>query len=203
MMKPNPFRLVGREDYWRDPKIWAEAACAALNAENLEEPIRLAFEAFKLDPLSPYDWRLVLHALASVHFGVPKGKAGRPTLWRDSDWCQLLADYYKVAARNPAHRKPAVCHSMKKDRSFSDRYWFNTTFATVKRNVNRALSRKHNKYLKLINELSDRRILEAKAAARKDNRPWTRRDELLARSAACVDLIPAIEALASRGKRSR
>jgi|SRR5580704_9009963 hypothetical protein len=72
--EPNPFRIVG-ESYWADPKNWAEAAVVALNDENLDEPTRLAFEAFKLDPLSPSDWRLLLGALASIHFGVPKGKA--------------------------------------------------------------------------------------------------------------------------------
>ena len=53
LKKPNPFRLIGREDYWRDPNIWAEAASAALNVESLEGPIKLAFEAFKLDPSAP------------------------------------------------------------------------------------------------------------------------------------------------------
>jgi hypothetical protein len=101
LMKPNPFRLVEREDYWRDSKIWAEAARAALNAENLDKPIRLAFKAFELDPLSPYDWRLLLHTLASVHFDVPKGKAGKPKAWSDSGRCQLLADYYQVPPAIP------------------------------------------------------------------------------------------------------
>jgi hypothetical protein len=84
---------------------------------------------------------------------------------------------------------------MKTERSFSNRYWFNTTRATVKRNVNRALSRKHNKYLKLIDKLSAKKISEGKAAAREENRPWTKRDELLARSVACVDLVRAVEAV--------
>jgi hypothetical protein len=74
---PYPFRIVG-ESFWRDPKNWAKAAVAAFNAQNLDEPMRLAFQAFKLDPLSPHDWRLLLFMLASVHFGVPKGKAGKP-----------------------------------------------------------------------------------------------------------------------------
>ena len=208
LMKPNPFRLVEQEDYWRDPKIWAEATRAALNAENLEKPIRLAFEAFKLDPLSPHDWRLLLHALAGVHFGVQKGNGGKPKVWRDSDWAELLADYYQVAALHQTpHKKSAVCRSMMKDKSLRERDWFNALarldpnkppgerFGTVRRNVNRALSPKENKYFKLIDELSARRIAAGKEAAKEDCRLWTERDELLACSSACRDLIPAIEAL--------
>jgi hypothetical protein len=207
LMKPNPFRLVEREDYWRDPKIRAEAARAALNAENLEEPIRLAFEAFKLDPLSPHDWRLLLFALASIHFGIPKGKAGKPKAWRDSDWCELLADFYQVAAthRTP-HKKSAVCRTMIKDKSLLERHWFKALASidpnkplsersgTIRRNVNRALNYKENNYLRLVDELSARRITAGKETAN----PWTERDELLARSSACRDLIPAIEALSGR-----
>jgi hypothetical protein len=51
-MQPNPFRIIGQEDY-SDPKKWAEAATAALNTENLTEPMKRAFEAFKLDPVNP------------------------------------------------------------------------------------------------------------------------------------------------------
>jgi hypothetical protein len=194
----NPFRIVAREGYWRDQKNWVEAARAAFDAENLDEPIRLAFEAFKLDPQSPVEWRHLLYLLASIHFGMPKGKAGKPKVWRDNDWCELLADYYQVAARNPANKKSAVCRSMKKDKAFSDRYWFSKKLATVRRNVNRALDRKQNKYLKLIDDLSERRISVGKDAAKRECRAWTKRDELLARSSACVDLIPAIEALSTR-----
>ena len=89
-----------------------------------------------------------LGALASIHFGVPKGKAGKPKIWRDSDWCELLADFYQVAARNTEHRKSDLRRFMARDRSFSDRNWFNKS--SVRRNVNRALSPRHNKYLKLI-----------------------------------------------------
>jgi hypothetical protein len=128
--EPNPFRIVG-ESYWADPKNWAEAAVVALNDENLDEPTRLAFEAFKLDPLSPSDWRLLLGALASIHFGVPKGKAGKPKIWRDSDLCELLACFYQVAARNTEHRKSDLCRFMARDRSFSDRNWFNKSSETV------------------------------------------------------------------------
>jgi hypothetical protein len=87
---------------------------------------------------------------------------------------------------------------MKKDKSFRDRYWFNKTLETIRRNVNRALRPEQNKYLKLIDELSERRIYVGKDASKKDCRPWTQSDELLARSSACRDLIPAIEALSAR-----
>jgi hypothetical protein len=79
---PNPWRIVG-ESYWRDPKNWAPAAVTALNPETLDQPTKLAFNALKLDPLSPSDWRLLVEAFASVHFG--KGKAGKPKDWQDSD----------------------------------------------------------------------------------------------------------------------
>ena len=195
--EPNPFRIVG-ESYWADPKNWAEAAVVALNDENLDEPTRLAFEAFKLDPLSLSDWRLLLGALASIHFGVPKGKAGKPKIWRDSDWCELLADFYQVAARNTEHRKFDLCRFMVRDRSFSDRNWFNKSSETVRRNVNRALSPRHNKYLKLIREVSQRQISAGKKAAERDGRPWTKRDEFLALSSVCELLIPTIEGLAAQ-----
>jgi hypothetical protein len=204
--EPYPFRIVG-EAYWRDPKNWAEAAVVALNPENLDEPTKLAFEAFKLDPLSPQDWRLLLRALASALFGVQKGKAGKPKVWRDSDWCELLADYYKVKAENPPHKIWGVLAA----RSFADRNWFNnlrrsrttSTSAspppgTVRRSVSRALNPEHNKYLELIAKVTARAISQRKAAAEKDARPWTERDELLTRSTACQLLIPAIEALAAR-----
>jgi hypothetical protein len=194
--EPNPFRIVGES--WRNPKNWAEAAVAALDAEKLDEPTRLAFKAFKLDPLSPSDWRLLLRALASIHFGMPKGKAGKPKVWRDSDWCQLLADYYQGAARNPAHKKSDVCRFMARDKSFIDRSWFNKSSETVRRNVSRALSPRHNKYLKLIEEVSQRQISAAKKAAERDGRKWTKRDEFLTRSSACELLIPAIEGLAAQ-----
>jgi hypothetical protein len=197
--EPNPFRIVG-ESYWRNPKNWAEAVVVALDAENLDKPTRLAFKAFKLDPLSPSDWRLLLGALASIHFGTPKGKAGKPKVWRDSDWCQLLADFYQVAARTPAHKKSDVCRFMARDKSYSDRNWFNKSSETVRRNVNRALSQRHNKYLKLIDEVSHRQILVAKDAAEREGRNWTNRDEFLTRSSTCKLLIPAIEGLAAQLK---
>jgi hypothetical protein len=195
--EPNPFRIVG-EGYWRNPKNWAEAAVAALDTENLDEPTRLAFETFKLDPISPSDWRLLLGALASIHFGVPKGKAGKPNVWRDSDWCQLLADYYQVRARNPAQKNPSVRLSMMKDKSFADRPWFGQKPDTLRRNISRALSPKDNKYFKLIKEVSERQISAGKKAAEKDGRPWTKRDEFWARSSACELLLPAIEGLAAQ-----
>jgi hypothetical protein len=164
----------------------------------MERPIRTAFEAFKLDPLNPFDWRLLLYMLASVHFDVPKGKVGAPTHWSDKDWCQLLADYYAVFARHPAYKKSAVCRSMKKDKAFSGRYWFNKTPETIRRNVSRAFSPKHNRYIQLIDQFASRVISEREAAAKKAGQPWTKAEQLLARSAACEDMIPAIMALAAR-----
>ena len=126
-------------------------------------------------------------------------------------WAELLADYYQVAARHPTpHKKSAVCRSMIKDKSLIERHWFKALArldpnkppsersGTIIRNVNRALSPKENKYFKLIDELSARRIATGKEAAKKDCRLWTERDELLARSSTCRDLIPAIEALSRR-----
>jgi len=87
---------------------------------------------------------------------------------------------------------------MARDRSFSDRNWFNKSSETVRRNVNRALSPRHNKYLKLIREVSQRQISAGKKAAERDGRPWTKREEFLALSSACELLIPAIEGLAAQ-----
>ena len=108
--EPNPFRIVG-ESYWRNPKNWAEAVVVALNAENLDKPTRLAFKAFKLDPLSPSDWRLLLggarqHSLRRAEEGKRESQRFGGIAIGVSYW--LIST--KLPVRNPpAHKKFNVC----------------------------------------------------------------------------------------------
>jgi hypothetical protein len=167
-LEPNPWRIVG-ESYWRDPKNWAAAAVAALNPETLDRPTKLAFEALKLDPLSPHDWRTLLEALASIHFNV--GKGGKPKVRRDSDLCRLLADYYQVWARNPTQKPRDVRSAMIRDKSFAGRFWFGKAPETLRRNLGQALSSTKNKHSKLIKEMTESRLWQVRGRLKKITSP--------------------------------
>ena len=95
---------------WTDPKTRAAQANAALTLQfgELDEPLQTAFDAFRLDPRNPWDWRRLIWELAYSH---PRfaSRAGRPAkdlrplvslLTRDGNWkrsnAELVTDVKKL-----------------------------------------------------------------------------------------------------------
>jgi hypothetical protein len=117
---------------WNDPAQHARGAHEALrpDLDELEEPIRKAFDAFGYDLNNPFDWRMLLLAFAFAHF--PPSKKGAPKKWDDVRWCQLLSDFGKEKTSRPNASENEVCINIKK--RFARRY-ATVTAATLRKNL--------------------------------------------------------------------
>ena len=88
-----------------NPHLWDTFARNALrlNDENLlgtTAALRNAFEEFKLDPVDPYSWRILLSMFVWVEFGKrPRGKAGAPKKWNKERLAELRAALAQVQAQ--------------------------------------------------------------------------------------------------------
>jgi len=119
---------------WNDPAQRALGAHEALrlNPDELDEPIRKAFDAFGYDPLNPFHWRNLIWHFANAHFPA-RSKKGPPTKWDDSRWCQLLSDFGEVkASSRPNASDNEVCINVKK--RFRQRY-ATVEAATLRKNL--------------------------------------------------------------------
>jgi hypothetical protein len=75
------------------------AAHEALSLDDLDLPLKKAFEAFALDPGNPFHWRKLIAYFADVHFGPRQSRRGPQKLWSDDRLCQLLQDFDQVKSR--------------------------------------------------------------------------------------------------------
>jgi hypothetical protein len=97
------------EPNWDDPEIRSTGAEAALTLANTDHDnvIRLAFRKYDLDPLNPFEWRLLLWLLADKLYGMHRAPDPRQE-WDEIRLGELLVDYWEV--------KP---HSGRKEKIYS------------------------------------------------------------------------------------
>src|SRR5712691_7213630 len=85
------------ESNWNDPEtrsVGADAALTLIDTEH-DDPIRLAFKEYDLDPLNPFEWRLLLWFLADNAYGGHRAPDTREK-WDEIRLGELLVDYRDV-----------------------------------------------------------------------------------------------------------
>ena len=134
-----PIRGVGADPWAGVRTELSEKA----NSLPIAEPIRKAFNEFGLNPANPFAWRLLMYALAEVHFGTHKSAAGAPKVWDDARWCRLLSDLNQIQERKPEASETELCGDLIKDREFKDRY-AQFKAGTIRRNLQHARNPSRN-----------------------------------------------------------
>jgi hypothetical protein len=81
-----------RETDWDDVAQRSLAAHHALSLDDLDGPLKKAFQAFGLEPRNPFHWRKLLAYFSAVHFNPRQPRRGPHRLWSDDRLCQLLQD---------------------------------------------------------------------------------------------------------------
>jgi hypothetical protein len=127
---------------WNDPAQRALGAHEALRLlDELDEPIRKAFDAFGYDPLNPFHWRKLIWHFAYAHFPVPR-KKGASKKWDDTRWCKLLSDFGAVkASSRPTASETEICNHIKT--RFGKRYP-TITATTLRKNLQYARNPSRN-----------------------------------------------------------
>ena len=187
----SPFSFLVTPINWHDRTSWVTAARKAFDPAKVDNSVRTAFKKFRRDVQDPHDWRLLLYCFAEAHFGTPERQRGAPKLWTETEWCQLLADYYQIKSRNPKMSKSRVCAHMA-HASSKNGYSVGKNAETIRRNVNRALNPKGNPQLFFAKKLADQIVALKKSEATKADRLWTSADEAVERSKFYRVLIPIV-----------
>jgi hypothetical protein len=160
-----------KESDWNNEAQRATAAHQALSLDDLDQPLKTAFEAFGLDPRNPFHWRKLVAYLADVHFGPKQTRHGPKQLWSDDKLCKLLQDFDEVKSRRPLVPGTKisdlqVCDWLKRHSSLGKTY---TGFIarTILRNLQRARNPKENCRLgEIVTEVADTFIDKLRAAAK-------------------------------------
>jgi hypothetical protein len=95
--------LIRRADPdWTDDGVRGAYACAVLTLEGEpgHSPLRKAFQKFELDPIDPFNWRLLLARLAAIFFApVPTRPRGARPKWDEPRRMLLKTDAARARKR--------------------------------------------------------------------------------------------------------
>jgi len=193
-----------KETDWDDVAQRSLAAHYALGLDDLDQPLKKAFQAFGLDPRNPFHWRKLLAYLADVHFGPRQPRRGRDTLWSDDRLCQLLQDFDQIRRQRtlvPGSKISdiEVCKWLKRHSTLGKTY-AGLDAKTLLRNLQRARNPRENCRLgELVSKVADPFIARLRAAAKESGLVLDPKWEQQVRSMALDQVIKAV----SRGWRKR
>lgn len=137
-----------RETDWNDVAQRSLAAHYALSLDDLDKPLKKAFQAFGLDPRNPFHWRKLLAYFCDVHFDPRQRRRGPQKLWSDGRLCQLLQDFDQIKRQRtlvPGSKISdlEVCKWLKRHSSLGKTY-AEFRVKTVLRNLQRARNPREN-----------------------------------------------------------
>jgi hypothetical protein len=193
-----------KETDWDDVAQRSLAAHYALGLDDLDQPLKKAFQAFGLDPRNPFHWRKLLAYLADVHFGPRQPRRGRDTLWSDDRLCQLLQDFDQIRRQRalvPGSKVSdiEVCKWLKRHSTLGKTY-AGLDAKTLLRNLQRARNPEENCRLReLVSKVADPFIARLRAAAKRRSLVLDPKSEPQVRSMALERVIKVL----SSGWRKR
>jgi len=192
-----------RETDWDDVARRSRAAHYALSLDDLDKPLKKAFEVFGLDPRNPFHWRKLLAYFSDAHFASQR-RRGPQELWSDGRLCQLLQDFDRIKRQLlvvPGSKigDLELCERLKRHSSLGKTY-AQFSAKTVLRNLQRARNPTENCLLgETVAKVAEPIIAKLRAAAKKEGIVLDQKWEREVRSRALKQVIKVI----SSGWRKR
>jgi hypothetical protein len=105
-----------------NPHLWDTLARSALKLDGddfITATLRAAFDGFKLDPVDPFSWRILISCLAYLEFGKrPRRKAGAPKKWTKERLAALRAAMKLIQAGNADMSDTEIARRLARDPQF-------------------------------------------------------------------------------------
>jgi hypothetical protein len=185
-----------RETDWDDVAQRSLAAHYALSLDDLDKPLKKAFEVFGLDPRNPFHWRKLLAYFSDAHFASQR-RRGPQELWSDDRLCQLLRDFDRIKRQLlvvPGSKigDLELCERLKRHSTLNKTY-AEFSAKTVLRNLQRARNPRENCLLgEMVSKVAAPIIAKLRAAAKKGGVVLDQKLEREVRSMALKQVIKAI-----------
>jgi hypothetical protein len=152
-----------------NPNLWILAARSALTISPDDTVLKRAFDALKLDPKNPFNWRELAQYLAHLLFDDSK-KGGRRSEWDTERYCKLLKAVHKRQQAN-SHLSDAGARRLIAQDKASPVYFRRSGKEGLRKKLREARSPEHNEVVRM---LVERAIPIAKFQAELRGGDWSK-----------------------------